>query len=92
MKIPWLNKIVRRVAEEVHKSKIDEMDKRMIEMEKDYKAIKLILTQNKDEIKDLQDKLYSSVMTASKMEGAITTMMTLQGNNIKQLKDGHNEE
>ena len=35
----WLNKVVRKVAAEVHKSKIDEFEKRILAMEQKQEVI-----------------------------------------------------
>jgi hypothetical protein len=84
--LEWIKKLVRRVAEEVHRSKIEELSNRILEMEKDYKLIKKILQDSEHKIKDLEEKLYSSTIIVSKMEATINTVIMLSESNKEQLK------
>lgn len=87
----WLKKIVRRVAEEVHKSKIEELDKRVLEMEKEHKVMTKTIADNETKIKDIEAKLYNSVILSTKMEATINTVLMLKDREIKELKNGDNE-
>lgn len=84
----WLKKIVRRVAEEVHKSKIEELDKRVLEMEKEHKVMTKSISDSESKIKDLETKLYNSVILSTKMEATINTVLMLKEREIRELKNG----
>lgn len=84
-------KIVARIAEEVHKSKIEELEKRILLMEQDHKLNSKTISDNEQEIKDLKEKLYYATIMAEKMEATITTVLTLKGHEVKKLKDSNDE-
>jgi len=86
--LEWLKKIVRRVAEEVHKSKIEELDKRVLEMEKEHKVMTKSISDSESKIKDLETKLYNSVILSTKMEATINTVLMLKEREIRELKNG----
>lgn len=88
----WLKKIVRRVAEEVHKSKIEELDKRVLEMEKEHKVMTKTITDSENKIKELENKLYNSVILSTKMEATISTVLMLKERENGQLKNGESNE
>ncbi|MCF6307901.1 MAG: hypothetical protein L3J09_08090 [Flavobacteriaceae bacterium] len=88
----WLKKIVRRVAEEVHKSKIEELDKRVLEMEKEHKVMTKTISDSESKIKDLETKLYNSIILSTKMEATINTVLMLKEREIRGLKNGGSNE
>lgn len=90
----WLKKIVKRIAEEVHKSKIEELEKRIIEMEKDHKVIMKTITDNEIKIKELDEKVFKSTIVSAKMEATIKTILYLnekEGRNLLPIKDNEND-
>ena len=92
----WLNKIVKKIAEEVHKSKIEELEKRILEMEKDHKVMKKTIDDSEAKIKQLDDKVFQSTIVSAKMEATIQTVLYLkerqEGQNILQLKNRDNDD
>lgn len=73
-----LNKLIRKVAEEVHKSKIDELEKRIVEMEKDHKVNLKVISDNETRINKLESKLWETSLEAAKIESTVKTILYLR--------------
>ena len=71
----WLNKIILKLASEVHKSRIDELEKRILEIEKKHEVILKSISDNENTIEKLEEKLYKSDLKVAKFEGAITVLI-----------------
>jgi hypothetical protein len=78
----WLNKIVRKVAAEVHKTKIDEFEKRIQEMEQKQEVILKTIIDNQNKLDKLDDRLYQANMESAAAVGAIKTIIQTNSNNI----------
>lgn len=85
-KLNWIKKIVRKVAEEVHKSKIEEFEKTVAELISDHKVMKKTIADNEAKISKLEDRIYDYTITATKMEATIQTALLLKDKEIEQLK------
>ncbi len=93
MAFEWLNKLVKKVAAEVHKSKIEDFEKRIAEMEKNQKLIMKSLQDNESKIEKLDDRVYQANMESATAVGAIKTLAQIeikknnsQSNNIENGK------
>ena len=75
MKFGWLNKIIKKVAEEVHKSKIDELEKRIVDMEKKHEFFLKTISDNERNISKLHDKMYNADLTIAKFDGALSVLV-----------------
>ncbi len=71
----WLEKIILKIASEVHKSKIDELEKRIHEMEKKHEVFNKTISDNERKIEKLEEKMYQSDMVRCKFEGALSVLM-----------------
>lgn len=74
----WYTKIIGKVVEEVHRSKIEELNKRIDELVSDHKVMNKTISDNERKIQKLEDKLYNAVLTSAKMEATITTVLRLK--------------
>lgn len=73
----WLKKLIVKIAAEVHKSKIEEFEKRILKMEQEHAVISKTLIDNQNKIEKLEDKLYNANMDSAKAYGTIQTLITL---------------
>ena len=86
----WLNKIVVKIAAEVHKSKIDDFENRILEMERKQEVILKTIQDNQDQLLKLDDRLYKANVESAKATGAIATLIQLI--DIKNLKEEKSDE
>jgi len=85
----WLNKILLRIASEVHKSRIDELEKRIAEMEKKHGVFNKTISDNERKIEKLEERMYQSDMTRCKFEGALSVVIDIaKGKQIKAINGG----
>lgn len=86
----WMNKIVHKIASEAHKSKIEDFEKRIAEMEKNQKLILKSLKDNEESLKKMDDRIYQANMESSKAVGAIQTVIQsgIMSNSIKNGQNG----
>lgn len=84
----WINKIVRKVAEEVHKSKIDEFEKRMLKIEQKQAVILKSIQDNQSKLDKLDERLYQANMNSASAVGAINTLINTGIQNNKLLTQG----
>jgi chaperonin cofactor prefoldin len=75
-----------RVVEEVHKSKIEELNKRIDDLVSDHKVIFKTISDNEKKIEDLEAKLYDAVLTSAKMEATVKTVLRLKESENSKLK------
>lgn len=88
----WLNKIVRKVASEVHKSKIEDFEKRILEIERKQEVILKTMTDNQNKLDKLDDRLYDANLKSAAAVGAINTLIQSGMNSPKMLNQGNNEQ
>jgi len=72
-----LKKIISRIAEEVHRSKIEELENRLLEMEKDHKLYHKTILDNEKRIQNLEEKLWDAILNSTKIETALETALKL---------------
>lgn len=77
MALEWINKIVEKIAAEVHKSKIEEFEKRILEMEQKHAVILKTMIDMQNAMEKLEDRLYNANMESSKANGALQTLIQL---------------
>jgi len=87
----WIDKIVRKVASEVHKSKIEDFEKRILEIERKQEVILKTLTDNQNKLDKLDDRLYDANLKSATATGAITTFIELGMKNQKMLNQENDE-
>lgn len=90
----FLNKIVRKVAAEVHKTKIDEFEKRILEIEQKQAVILKTIQDNQNKLDKLDDRLYQANMESAAAVGAIKTIIQSgqQRNNLLTQGDKSDEQ
>jgi uncharacterized coiled-coil protein SlyX len=71
----WFNKIVLKIASEVHKSKIDELEKRIASIEKKHEVFNKSISDNEKVLEKLENRLYQSDMKIAKFEGAFVVIL-----------------
>ncbi|MEP2936863.1 MAG: hypothetical protein ABJM06_00615 [Gilvibacter sp.] len=82
----WYTKIIGKVVEEVHRSKIDQLNKRIDELVSDHKVMNKTISDNEHKIEKLEEKLYHSTMTSAKMEATLKTVLLLREAEETKLK------
>jgi archaellum component FlaC len=83
-----VKKIVRKIAEEVHRSKIEELEKEIAEMKAEHKVMNKTIKDNEDKNNKLEDRLWAMTQTQSKIAAALQTVLKLRGvNNQSKLED-----
>ncbi len=87
----WLNKIISKVAEEVHKSKIEDFDNKVAVLLSEHKVMNKTISDNERKIEILEDRVFKSIVSSSKMEATIKTVLLLKDREIEQLKLNKNE-
>ena len=60
MNLSWLNKIVIRIASEVHKNKIEDFEKRILLIEQEQKVILKTLKDIEKKLEKLDDRIYDN--------------------------------
>lgn len=83
--LEWLKKIMSKVAEEVHKSKIEEFNKKVAELVSEHKVMTKTITDNERKIQLLEERVFNSIVSSSKMEATIKTVIMLKDKEIEQL-------
>ena len=83
----WLSKIINRIAIEVHKDKLNELEARIIEMEKNQQLILKSISDNEKRIEKIDDRVYNANIESASAIGAIKTFIEgrkLVGNSNNQ--------
>ena len=75
IKIPFINKIILKVASEVHKNRIEKLEHRVLEMEKDKKLVDKQINDCLDNLSKLDDRLYNANLDSAKAVGAINSLL-----------------
>jgi len=75
IKIPFLNKIIMKIASEVHKSRIETLENRILKMEQDKKVTESKLNDCLNALSKLDDRLYNANLDSSKAIGAINALL-----------------
>lgn len=76
----WINKIVFRIASEVHKSKIEEFEKRIMEMERKHDVMMKTIHDNEKRLEKLDDKLYDANTKLASTMGSLNVLFKLPAN------------
>ena len=84
--VDWLKKVMSKVAEEVHKSKIKEFDNKVSELISEHKVMTKTISDNERKIQLLEEKVFNAIVSSSKMEATIQTVLILKDKEIEQLK------
>jgi hypothetical protein len=84
--VDWLKKIVSKVAEEVHKSKIEEFNNKVVELVSEHKVMNKTICENERKIQLLEEKVFNAIVSSSKMEATIKTVLFLKDKEIENLK------
>ena len=92
MKLNWLKKIISKVAEEVHKSKIEAFNEKITELVSEHKVMTKTIKDNERKIQELENKVFNAIVSSSKMEVTITTILHLKEREIEQLKLKNNDK
>ena len=82
----WLNKIISKISEEVHKSKIEEFNSKVVDLVSDHKVMQKTISENERKIQQLENKVFNAIVASSKMEATIQTVLILKDKEIEQLK------
>mgnify|MGYP000182766933 CR=1 FL=1 len=82
MEIKWLNKLVMKLAEEAYKSKIEALDKRMIDLEKKHEIIMKSIADSEKKLGKLDDRLYDANIDAAKTVGALQAFIKSKNHNL----------
>jgi|TARA_B110000091_G_C13390723_1_gene300000 hypothetical protein len=90
IKVPFLNKLILKIASEVHKSRIEKLEIRILDMEQDKKVTDSRLNDCSDLLSKLEDRLYNANLDSSKAVGAINAL--LQTGKINSLNEKRNED
>lgn len=72
----WLNKIVIKIAAEVHKTKIDEFEKRLLEIEQKQQVILKSIEDNQKNISKLDNRVYKANLESASAVGAIKAVIS----------------
>jgi len=73
----WLNKIIRRIAAEVHKSKIEEFEKRILAVEQMHEVILKTIKDSEAKLDKLDNRIYDAILDSAKVIGTIETLKEL---------------
>lgn len=76
----WYEKIIFKIASEVHKNKIEDFEKRIVEMEKYHEVFKKTIIDNECSIKDHEKRIYNLDMLSSSHESTIDILKRLAMN------------
>ncbi|MFM2334274.1 MAG: hypothetical protein RIS91_277 [Bacteroidota bacterium] len=89
----WLKKIIIKFAAEVHKSKIAEFEKRILEIEKNQTLILKTIQDNQAMIDKIEDRVYKANLESASAVGAIKTLIQMgnQNNNFTPKGNSNNE-
>ena len=87
----WLDKIVSKIASEVHKSKIDEFEKRILAMEQKQAVILKTIEDNQKFLEKLDDRIYKANLESASAVGAIKTLIQ-NGTSTNSLNQDRNNE
>ncbi|WP_338376497.1 hypothetical protein [uncultured Flavobacterium sp.] len=87
----WLNKIVVKIAAEVHKTKIDEFEKRLLEIEQKQQVILKSIENNQKAINKLDNRIYKANIESATAVGAINAVISrANGNNLLTQRENDN--
>ncbi|CAA0250882.1 hypothetical protein TFA04_80005 [Tenacibaculum maritimum] len=78
-----------KIASEVHKSRIETLENRILEMEKDKKVTDSKLNDCLNNLSKLEDRLYNANLDSSKAVGAINAL--LQSGKLHSLNEKKDE-
>ena len=76
MGFSWLSKIVVKIAAEVHKTKIDEFEKRLLEIEQKQQVILKSIEDNQKMMSKLDDRIYKANIESAAAVGAINAVIS----------------
>jgi hypothetical protein len=85
--VDWLKKLIYRIASEVHRSKIDEFEKRIQDMERKHEVMLKSILDNEKKMEKLEDRQYDANLQASQAIGAINVLIQ-SGKEARQIIEG----
>ena len=93
MIINLVKKAFIKIAAEVHKTKIEEFEKRILEIEQKQAVILKTIQDNEKKLGKLDDRLYQANMESAAAVGAINTLIQsgIQGNRLLNQSNNNNE-
>lgn len=72
----WFNKIVTKLAAEVHKNKIEEFEKRLLEIEQKQQVILKSIEDNQKTLNKLDNRIYKANIESASAVGAINAVIS----------------
>ena len=78
----WFKSIIKKAAAEVHKTKINEFETRLLEIERKQDVILKSMQDNQNKLEKLDDRIYNANMDSSAAVGAIRAMIQSGKTNI----------
>jgi len=88
MAFEWLNKIVIKIASEVHKNKIEDFEKRILVIEQEQKVILKTLKDIETKLDKLDDRIYDNNLKTANALGFIQSFKSTAIDNPKLLSQG----
>lgn len=76
MAFEWLNKIVIKIASEVHKNKIEDFEKRILVIEQEEKVILKTLKDIEEKLNKLDDRIYDNNLKTATALGFVKSFQT----------------
>ena len=80
MVLGYLQQLIRKLASEVHRSKIDEFEKRILEMEKKHDLILKSINDNQNKLDILDSRIYNANLESAKALGALNAIIQINSN------------
>lgn len=88
----WFKSIIKKAAAEVHKTKINEFENRLLEIERKQEVILKSIQDNQTKLEKLDDRIYKANMESAAAVGAIKAMIqTGKANNLSLNQDNSND-
>jgi hypothetical protein len=88
MAFDWLNKIVIKIASEVHKNKIEDFEKRILVIEQEEKVILKTLNDIEAKLDKLDDRIYDNNLKTATALGFVQSLKATAIDNPKFLSQG----
>jgi len=88
MAFEWLNKIVIKIASEVHKNKIEDFEKRILVIEQEQKVILKTLKDIESKLEKLDDRIYDNNIKTAAALGFVQSLKSTAIDNPKLLNQG----
>lgn len=85
MAFEWLNKIVIKIASEVHKNKIEDFEKRILVIEQEQKVILKTLKDIESKLEKLDDRIYDNNLKTATALGFVQSLKSTAIDNPKLL-------